>query len=177
MLFASVHEQYRLKVTFTGKGVEPLYQYVAFDSRDDLVFLTTSHFDKSHLNSPKYSGYTICLPKKEWKYILPEVKHACENSINGIGSWYSSYKLNFEEAFTLSEVVMLRFIPGRQYGIQTLAQLKKELKLKGISPIAVEQTTDSYRMKYYVLYIDKRVKSKLDSYLKARGARNLDYVK
>ena len=99
------------------------------------------------------------------------------SKINGIGSWYSSYKLNFEQAFTSSEVVMLRFTPGRQYSIQTLAQLKKELKVKGISIIAVEQNKNSYGTSYYVLYIDKKVKRKLDAYLKARGASNLDYIK
>ena len=156
------NSQYRLKVAFKGKGTEPLYQYVAFTSRNELVFVTNTD-----LNSPRYNDYIVTLPKAEWKYVLPEVKRACENRINGIGSWYSSYKLNFEQAFTSNEVVILYFVPSKRFGISTLAELKKHLKIKGIVPVATEQDSSSYGTKFYDLYIRKADKRKVDLWLKS----------
>lgn len=170
-IIALSQTDYRLKITTKSARWGINHYYVKFDQWNRPGFANQSDVDQQK------PGEIWSMTKAEWKKILPHIDYICKQDFRFKDK---KYTFSFEEAFSYKDVLIVYFMPTKEPGTLTLAQLKKELKSAGIPIAAIEQDKQYHRYgsadKYYRLYILKQYKSKLNRYIKsASNYGNIGY--
>lgn len=166
-LYAAINQtEYRLKVAFKSKTSTPLYQYIVLNQQG-ITCKFAAELEKLDETS------IATMTKADWKKLMPKIEQYCEKRL---GRNYTSYTLSLEKAFSYNDVIIVYFEPAKN--VLTLSQLKRELKNLNIGIAAIESDKKLYSfhrsVKYYVLYIPKQYKNKLDQYIES--VKDLDYI-